>query len=293
MTAHAHFGGLKIGLETRYWYRDDSYLQAGQDRLHRVKIGSVFSIDLPANFVVQATAGWFWNNAGLSLLPFSLSVTGTPIGILTLSLEGGKKVVPYDMHDIISSNTLAEPTPLVDDRGWYVDASAQLSLTRELAVSFKGEYVRHEVMPVGSTTFDPATGLFPVIQTTATQLSGNAGLRWGITQAFSLSAGWSHEFMDRPFFTPIDAITAGLIGLGPNGRFGGSLTAAVGPIYDGTYQLPLLHISGFWKIIEAVKLQIDGDDLLAPLLSGPRWNIARNTYITPGFRMSGFLSVSL
>jgi hypothetical protein len=99
--------------------------------------------------------------------------------------------------------------------------------------------------------------------------------------------------MDRPFFTPIDAITAGLIGLDPNGRFGGSLTVEVGPIADGTLQQPVLHISGFWKIIEAVKLQIDGDDLLAPLLSGPRWNIARNTYIAPGFRISAFLSMSL
>ena len=74
--------------------------------------------------------------------------------------------------------------------------------------------------------------------------------------------------MDRPFFTPIDAITGGLIGLDPNGRFGGSLTVAAGPIYDGTYQQPLLHISGFWKIIEPVKLQIDGDDLLARFWTG-------------------------
>ncbi len=99
--------------------------------------------------------------------------------------------------------------------------------------------------------------------------------------------------MDRPFFTPIDAITAGLVGLDPNGRFGGSLTAAAGPIYDGTFQLPLLHVSGFWKITEAVKLQIDGDDLLGPLLNGPRWNIAQNSFITPGFRIFGSLSVSL
>jgi hypothetical protein len=294
VSAQAHFGGLKIGLETHYWYRDDSYLLAGRDQLHRVKIGSVFSLELPATFVLQATAGWFWNSAGLSLFPFSLSITGTPLEILTLSLEGGYKVVPYDMHDILSSNALALPaTPLADDRGWYADSSAQLSLTRDLAVTIKAAFMTHEAMPVGSTALDPTTGLFPVSQTTATQLSTNAGLRWGITQAFSLSAGWAHEFMDRPFFTPIDAITAGLIGLDPNGRFGGSLTVEVGPIADGTLQQPVLHISGFWKIIEAVKLQIDGDDLLAPLLSGPRWNIARNTYIAPGFRISAFLSMSL
>ncbi|MGA2378597.1 MAG: hypothetical protein ABSG85_04755, partial [Spirochaetia bacterium] len=95
------------------------------------------------------------------------------------------------------------------------------------------------------------------------------------------------------FFTPIDSITAGLVGLDPSGRFGGSLTVAAGPIADGTLQQPLLHISGFWKIIEAVKLQIDGDDLLAPLLNGSRWSIARDTYITPGFRIAASLGMSL
>ncbi len=68
---------------------------------------------------------------------------------------------------------------------------------------------------------------------------------------------------------------------------------SAGPIADGTLQQPVLHVSGFWKIIEAVKLQIDGDDLLGPLLGGPRWSIARDLYITPGFRLSGSLGMSL
>jgi hypothetical protein len=293
ISAQAHFGAVKVGLETHYWYRSDSYLLDGEDQLQRIEIDSDFSLELPATLVLQARAGWFGNSAGLSLVPLCLAVTGTPLAFLTLSVEGGYKVIPYDMDDIISSNTLAETTPLVDDRGWYGEATGQISLTRDLAVTLKGQYMGHEAMPVGSVAIDPATGLFPVAQTTATQLSGNAGLRWGITKAFSVSAGWDHEFMDRPFFTPIDAITAGLIGLDPNGRFGGSLTMELGPIYDGTFQDPVLHISGFWKIIETVKLQLDGDDLLAPLLDGPRWNIARNTYITPGFRIFGSLSVSL
>ena len=293
LSAHARFGGLKIGLETHYWYRDESYLLGGQDQLHRVKLASVLSLDLPATFVLQASAGWFWNSAGLSLFPFSLSITGTPLEFLTLSVEGGYEVIPYDMHDILSSSGLVLPNPLADDRGWYADSSAQLSLTRELAATVKVTFMAHDAMPIGSTSLDLATGLFPVTQASGVQFSTNAGLRWGITQAFSLSAGWSHEFMDRPFFTPIDSITAGLVGLDPSGRFGGSLTVAAGPIADGTLQQPLLHISGFWKIIEAVKLQIDGDDLLGPLLDGPRWSIAHNTYITPGFRIYGSLGVSL
>ena len=296
LSAHARFGGLKIGLETHYWYRDESYLLGGQDQLHRVKLASVLSLDLPATFVLQASAGWFWNSAGLSLFPFSLSITGTPLEFLTLSVEGGYEVIPYDMHDILSSSGLVLPNPLADDRGWYADSSAQLSLTRELAATVKVTFMAHDAMPTASTTLDSTTGLFQVTQTggeNGVQLSTNAGLRWGITQAFSLSAGLSYEIMNRPFFTPRYAVTGGLVGLEPSGRFGGSLTVSAGPIYDNTYQQPVLHVSAFWKIIEAVKLQIDGDDLLAPLLNGSRWSIARNTYITPGFRIAASLGMSL
>jgi hypothetical protein len=293
LSALARFGAFKVGLETRYWYRDDSFLLSAEERTHRVKISATASLDLPATFVVQATGGWFANSAGLSLFPFSLSVTGTPLDFLTLSLEGGYKVVPYNMHDIMLSSTLALPSSLVDDRGWYADSSAQLSITRELSATVKATFMAHDAMPTGLTTLDATTGLFPVTQTSSMQLSTNAGLRWGITQAFSLSAGWNHEFMDRPFFTPIDSITAGLVGLEPNGRFGGSFTAAVGPIADGTLQQPVLHASAFWRIIDAVKLQVDADDLLRPLMGESRWSIARDQFVTPGFRIIGSLSVSL
>ena len=68
---------------------------------------------------------------------------------------------------------------------------------------------------------------------------------------------------------------------------------AAGPIADGTLQQPILHISGFWKIIDSLKLQVDGDDLLAPLMGGSRWVIGNGSYIAPGFRLSTSLGMSL
>ena len=76
-----------------------------------------------------------------------------------------------------------------------------MSFTRDLALTFKGQYMSHEAMPTGATALDPGTGLFPVTQGSATQLWSNAGLRWGFARAFSLTVGWDHQFMDRPFFT--------------------------------------------------------------------------------------------
>ncbi len=292
MSASARFGAVKLGLDTNYWYRRDWYLAGGLDYLHRFEIAPTLSVDLPGNFVVQGSIGWFINSQGLSRFPFSVSLTGTPLDFLTLSFEGGYKVVPYDAHDVLAVNDFAQPMPLVDDRGWYGASSAQISLSRDLSATVKASFMASDEMPIGSTTLDPATGLFDVTQGSGTQFSLNSGLRWGITSYISLSAGWDHEFLDRPFFTPIDALSAGLLGLDPNGRFGGSVSMAAGPIADGTLQQPLLHASVFWKIVEPVKLQLDGDDLLGPL-AGSRWGIAPNTYVTPGFRLSLSLGMSL
>ena len=292
LDAKAHFGAFTLGLESDYWYRQDEYLAAGNDFLHRFQVQPSVSVDLPAHFVAGGSVGWFVNSAGLSRFLFSLSLTGTPLDFLTLSAEGGYRVVPYDAHDILASSPFAQPTPLVDDRGWYGRASAQVSLTRDLSASVKGAFMASDRMPEGSTTLDPATGLFDVTQQPGTQVSLTSGLRWAITPYISISGGWDHEFLDRPLFTPIDSLTAGLLGLDPSGRFGGGITVAAGPTADGTLQQPLLHASAFWKIVEPVKLQIDGDDLLGPLVSS-RWAIARDTYVTPGFRLSVSLGMSL
>jgi len=292
LEAQARFGAFKVGLETDYGYRRDEYLAGGSDFLHRLKVQPFLSVDLPDHFVAEGSAGWFVNSDGLSRFIFSASVTGTPLDFLTLSVEGGYRVVPYDAHDVLATNPFAQPEPLVDDRGWYGQSSVQLSLTRDLSATIKASFMASDRMPVGSTDLDPATGLFDVTQEPGNQLSLNSGLRWGITPYISLSAGWDHELLDRPFFTPIDSVTAGLLGLDPRGRFGGGLTMSAGPITDGTLQQPLLHASVFWKIVEAVKLQVDGDDLLGPL-AGSRWGVARDTYALPGFRLSLSLGMSL
>ncbi len=209
-----------------------------------------------------------------------------------MSLDGGYKVIPYDLHDILASQAFAYPTALFDDSGWFADSSVQLTLTRDLAFTAKLSYMASEMMPVGSPTQSAATGLFNVTQQPGSQLSTDAGLRWGITQSFSVSAGWTHQYLTPlPFFTSSDMITAEILGLEPNGRFGGSLSLAVSPTPTGVLQQPLVRMSGFWKISDAVKLQIDGDDLLSPLIPGGRLDLA--PYITPGFRLTGSLGMSL
>jgi hypothetical protein len=289
LAAEGHFGSVKVGLSTRYTYRADPTNAGGQ--LHRVLTSASFSADLPAVFVLDGSVGWFWNSASLSLVPFSLSLTGTPFPFLTLSASGGYRVTPYDMHDQLAVHPLVLPTGLQDDRGWFGDSNLQFTFSRDLAATVKVSFMASDAMPVGATTMDGATGLFPMGQQKGNLFSTDAGVRWSISSAFSLSAGWVHQFLDRPFYQPIDMIQGELVGLESTGRFGGSLSLSFSPTVTGQLQQPLLGISGFWKISDSVKLHLDGDDLLWPFVGGSRWDIP--PYVTPGFRVLGSLSVSL
>jgi hypothetical protein len=293
LSATARFDWFKAGLETRYWYAATS---AAAAELNRFQGGVRLGASLPATFAVEGAAAWFWNSAGLSLFPFSLSLTGTPVDFLTLSLEGGYRVVPHDFSDIIAAHAYAYPdvgSGLADDRGWYVDSSVRLTLTRDLAATVKASFMDCAALPVADTAVDAATGLFVVREAAGQRLSTDVGLRWGISQSFSLSAAWTQEYLTTPLFTPRYSFTAGVIGLEPSGRFGGSLSTEVAPTLTGLLQLPVVRLSGFWKASDSIKLQLDCDDLLWPLLNGPRWDIAPDAYVTPGFRIAGSLGMSL
>jgi hypothetical protein len=295
VAAEARFGAVKIGLETLYAFRSDPATDQGPgSSLHRFRATASFGADLSTAFLFEAAAGWFVNSAGLSRFPFSATLTATPLEFLTLTVDGGYKVVPYDMHDVMSIHPLVLPNSIEDDRGWFGDATAQFAFAKELSASFTAAFMRSEAMPIGDTTQDlgpTRTGLFPVTQDTGTHFSTKAGMRWGITPSFSLSASWTHELLDRPFFTPTDSLEAELVALEPAGKFGGTVSVEVSPNLSDVLQQPLLRVSAFVKVSDAVKLQIAGDDLLGLLPGDPRLDFA--PFVTPGFRVTGSLSISL
>jgi hypothetical protein len=297
LAAQARFGAVRFGLESRYWFRSDPVTTVPGGQLHRFQAAATFGADLPATFTVDASGGWFVNSTGLSVFPFSLTLSATPLQFLTFSVSGGYRVVTYDMHDVMAVSPFALPVSLADDRGWFGDASLQISLTRSFDLTFKGSYMASEALPLGSFTLDPGTGLLPSSSAPGQQLSTEAGIRWALSPAFSLSAGWTHQYMAVAFFTPLDSMKFELLGLEPGGRFGGSLSATLASATGGTppapvLQLPVVRLSGFWKISEAVRLQLDGDDLLWPLLPGGS-RVDVGPYAAPGLRITGSIGISL
>jgi hypothetical protein len=289
LSAIARFGPLKVGLDSRYAFRSDPSTVGGQ--LHRFQADASLAVDLPPTYILEARGGWFWNSAGLSLVPFHIGFTGTPFEFLTLSLAIGYRVAAYDLRDAMAAGTFVLPSALADDRGWFADTALQFTITRELSAGLKLSFMADEAMPRGSASRDTLSGLFLLDQAPGVRLGTDAGLRWGITSALSLSAGWTHEFLDRPFFAPLDTVKAELLALEPAGRLGGSISLVIAPTFSGMLQQPLLRLAGFWKVSDAVKLQLDADDLLWPLLAAPRMDIP--PFVTQGFRITGRVGIAL
>jgi hypothetical protein len=290
VSAQARFGAVSLGLQSDYSYRTDTGIGGGAGT-QRFSVGSTLTADLPGTFILSGGVAWFWNSQSLSLFPFSVGLTGTPWEFITLSLSGGYKVQQYNLRDIITSQSFSLSGAIADDHGWFGSGSVQLALSRDVSASFGVGFMASQALPVGAVVQDGATGLFPVTQAPALQLSTDGGLRWGITPAFSLSAGLHYEWLARPFFTPPYTLTAEIVGVEPTGAYGGSLSLAVSPTPTGLVQQPLLRLSGFWKVSDAVKLQLDGEDLLLPLLGGTRIDIG--PFEAPGFRISGSVEISL
>ncbi len=289
LSAQARAGVLTFGLQSAYTFRGDT-----GSGLQRFTVTGSFTADLPDTFLLSGNVGWFWNDdtVGLSLVPFSVNVTGTPWQFITFSLAFGYAVQQYNLHDILPADSFTYyPGGLKDDYGWFGSGSVQFTFTRDLSATFAAAYRQSAELPTGVPAADPTTGLFVVTQAPAQELSSDVGFRWGISAAFSVSAGWHHEYMALPFFTPIDSLRAEIIGLDPAGRFGANLSVLFAPPFAAAPQQPVLRLSGFWKASDAVKLQLDADDLLGPLMGTPRWDIG--PYAAPGFRVTGSLGMSL
>jgi hypothetical protein len=295
LSAQARFGAVSVGLQSSYSYRTEN--GTGGGAMQRFSVGSTFTADLPGTFILGGGVAWFWNSQSLSLFPFSLELTGTPWEFITLSLSGGYKVQQYNLRDAITSQSFSLPGTLGDDHGWFGSGSVQLAFSRDLSANFAAAFMASQalpmgVLPSGALVQDPTTNLFSLTQGPGNQFSADGGLRWAITPAFSLSAGWHHEFTAyRPFFTPTDTLTAEIVGVEPSGAYGGNLSLAVSPTPAGLIQQPLLRLSGFWKVSDAVKLQLNGDDLLLPVFGGTRTDIG--PFEAPGFRISGSVEISL
>ncbi len=296
LSASTHAGIFTAGVSGDYGYRLAHLYTGNDDQVQRLRTGVSLGLNFPGALLLEGSAAVFLSTQGAALLPFSIHATGTPFSALTLDASFGYRVVPYDEGDILALNPYLIPVNLVDDSGWFGDASFELALTGDFSVRAGLSFMSSTNMLTSdafavNAPYGP-TGLFLVNQQPANHLTGHAGLRWSIVPGVTLDASWERELMDRPSFAPVDKITAEAIAMETTGAYGGQLAMTMLTGLPPSVQLPELDLGGFVRLAEPAQLHLDLYDLLWPLLGGDRFGPSLYPYVEPGFRVVASLRLS-
>jgi hypothetical protein len=295
--ASARFEWLRLGVSAEYSAASAELTGVWRQDIQRARAGLSAGVDLPASFSLDCSAAFFWSTAAVSLLPFPFEIvlSGAPVDVVSFRAAFGYRVTPHGLGDLTAASPFFTPAPVADDRGWFAEAKVQLVPVRELTVSAAVAFTASEAMldaaanPDGTLMVGPS-GLFVLTQSAAARLSSELGIRWSAVPGLTLGAAWKHEYrglfsLDSPAFLPVDELGLDGIGLSTDGLFGGNLSVTLKAGGAYTFQLPVVSLGGFFRVSDALRLQVDLEDLLQPALQGGRTGLY--PFIEPGFRVTG------
>jgi hypothetical protein len=287
-----------LALGGRYAYR--RFLEDGPAPVNREGIEVRMGVDPLAGLHLEASGSWLRTDLLGDLFPFSLSLSAVPSPAFSLLLEGGYRVTQIDARNLLADFPWGElPATILDDRGWYADLRFGFTLKNALSLQTGAHLAWHTALADPSLGQDPATGLFPLDQAAATRLSVEAALRWTPTRQSSLSASWSMQLLDQLTFEPTTEVRLDGEAATASGRWGGrgSLAFHISYLPGIPYTLvPELSLGAFYKASEAIRLVLEGEDLLSPLIeSGDRWSWPRSwpPFVEPGIRGTFKVQINL
>lgn len=273
-----------LGLSSRYKY--GSLVDNDESVVTRLELEGYFGVDFQPQLRVEGSGGWFWSEALGNLFPFDLNLSGALFDILSFRLSGGYHIEHIDYRLIFEDYDLVEtPESLSDNHGWYSDLNLSFSLSPQLSLLGGGNLSWNSAMadPDEVSGIDALSGLFPFRQVDADRFSSRIGLRWHPLSVLGLSANWEMEWRDHPGFTPQYKIRLEAEIKERLGKWGGNgyLRQQDWPGSQLPLQLPLMGISGFYKLSGAIKLILEIEDILALFQNDPRttWY----PYQEPGF----------
>ena len=266
-----------------YRYQDLTAGGTGLDPSQMLEAELAFSSDLPGGWALSGSGGVAWEPDRFLKYPFQLALSRDSGRVFNFSLQGGYLLSDEGLGTLWESYPFLKPVTTVGDpdvfqglRGWEVLFNGRI--TPGTGFSFLGGVSWHlweNALLAG--TVDPADGLYPFDRGELQNGEVNLGAEWELFPGLVLRGSWAGQvFLERDLLRPADTVAAEAVWYDSGDR--GSVTARAEWGFYGADQvmfrntaLPRLGFSGYYRITQGVRVVLEGEDLLAPLLEEGRF----------------------
>jgi hypothetical protein len=287
-------GPAWLGFDGSYVYRE--LLAGSGGQVHRVGVSAVFGIEFLEVYRFEATAGWLYSSLSGHLAPFSLAFSGSPWPVFSFQLSGGYRVDEPSYAEVLAAFPFASlPATLADNHGWYVDGGINLGVGRNLGLNARVRADWNSALPLVSATALGTDGLFSLVQEEGVSLGTEVGLRWNPGPVFTLGTSLKSALLQRSVFDPVNRLAVEVEAGPASEAWGGSASLEIGLGYDPAAPdistMPLLDLGAFYRVNDAIVLRGSVDDILYPLIGGPR--AVHPPFVTEGLRGSLFVEINL
>ncbi len=255
---------LGLGLTTAYQFRNGF---SGYDfLLNRLRIKGKISGELPLNLEGVIWGGWFFSTGGLNLFTYGAEIKGSPLSLMSIYLSGGFDVREYNLFDLVDNFVLTSiPDEILDNPLYYGKADVKVSLLESFVVSTSVSVdVNNSLADIRLTGGFGDNSLSSLLYSrSVVSVRGDIGFKWDINPYFTVNGNYSREFWDRAIYMPVDDVTLGIIGIGPDGRYGGNLDLNYTTGFGDALQLPRINLGVFYKTANYIRIVGSIDDLLS------------------------------
>jgi len=260
-----------FGLMPRFDYRNGGYDNIYS--LKRAEVRGLFGVDLNPFSRLDGNVSWFWSDEIQYLFPFNLTLLVYPTDLFSVSTSLGYRLQEYNLHDILSEYLFAGiPDALEDSSGWFFDINSHVNISQGWVVYGGLSLIQNSGLPSVGELLDEATGLFPLHQEEAVQLTYEVGVRWNRSMNFSTYFSWISEFLDRPRFFPANRFNFEASWNSRSGKYGGVVSSVFYTGVNDFVQAPLINVEGFYRFSDSLMLSAQADDVLYPVLDDPRYS---------------------
>ncbi len=295
-------GNLDFDFSVKYIWENLSMVDVDSTDLHEFRAAARLKRELPKGLSLSGDLGVVWEPGVLLDFPASVTFQGDSGHRFFFHFSAARVVEHISIADIWDKYIYLKPgdtngdidvlSPLV---GWTGNLQGRWTPFDNLSLEAGTEYryLENGIIPLSSDT----DGLYPFQRGELNNFSASLSGQLEASGPFVLKAGWKGQlFLDPDPLVPLHRIEGAFSWLPSRGAAGASIIGSL-DIYSETQELfttqwiPRIGFSGFYRLSPGIRLIIDGEDLLAPLLDSGRqiWD----KYNDIGFEVTLKVGISL